>query len=307
MRRRALGIAVAMAWVCGAGGHAPAAGSEAVAAPAVRAPGAPVAAPAKPGVRQGETYYDQTRFDDAITLLRDLVQKGTMPPDAEVKAREILARCYVKKGYPALAKDMFKSLLRLSPGYRPDPVRVPPDEAAAFQLALREYQGEVGAAGAGAGAAAPARPSPARGALEMRVRPFASIYLGDSLVATNVSTAHLVVPAGTHRVRAVHPAFEPREWRITVAAGGVERITQDFTASSGSVRVSSGGVWAEVFLDGRSTGKTTPCILEGLSGGTHSVSVARAGFAAEGGPLTVEVKPGASASAAFKLRPARNK
>jgi hypothetical protein len=263
-------------------------------------------APPKPVVRQGESYYDQTRFDDAITLLRDLVQKGAMKPEAELKAREILARCYVKKGYPALGRDMFRSMLRLNPGYRPNPVQVPPDEAAVFQLALREYQTEVGQSGAGPGASAPATASAlARGTLEVKARPFASVYLGDSLVATNVTGTRLNVPAGSHRVRVVHPAYEPREWKVTVAAGGIERIAQDFGASSGSIRVSTGGVWAEVFLDGKSTGKTTPCVLEGLSDGAHTVSVARAGFVTEGGPLSVTVKPGASVAAAFQLKPTR--
>lgn len=264
------------------------------------------ATPAKPGVRQGENYYDQTRFDDAISLLRDLVQKGAMKPEAELKAREILARCYVKKGYPALGKDMFRSMLRLNPGYRPNPVQVPPDEAAVFHLALREYQNEVGQSRTGQGTATPAPVVvPARGTLEVRARPFASVYLGDSLVATNVTSASLVVPAGSHRVRVVHPAYEPREWKVAVASGGIERIAQDFVASSGSIRVSTAGIWAEVFLDGKSTGKTTPCVLEGLSEGAHTVGVARAGFVAEGGPIRVMVKPGAGVAAAFQMTPAR--
>ena len=56
-------------------------------------------------------YYDQSRFDDAITLLRDLVENQELEDKSRARALEILARCYVKKGYPVLAKDMFKELL----------------------------------------------------------------------------------------------------------------------------------------------------------------------------------------------------
>ena len=56
----------------------------------------------------------------------------------------------MKKGYPAQAKDMFKAILRTNPDYRPDPIRVPPDETAVFEQALKEYKerGPSHAAGA---------------------------------------------------------------------------------------------------------------------------------------------------------------
>jgi hypothetical protein len=99
----------------------------------------------KPAVERGLEYYEQSRFDEAIGLLRDLVDRGALSGDELVRAREILARSYVKKGYPAQAKDMFKALLRDNPAYRPDPIRVPPDETAVFDQALREYEAESAA------------------------------------------------------------------------------------------------------------------------------------------------------------------
>jgi hypothetical protein len=98
---------------------------------------------AKPPVERGQEYYEQSRFDDAIGLLRDLVDQGAIVGEELQRAREILARSYVKKGYPAQAKDMFKGILRLNPAYRPDPIRVPPDETAVFDQALREYETEL--------------------------------------------------------------------------------------------------------------------------------------------------------------------
>jgi hypothetical protein len=95
---------------------------------------------ARPPVERGQEYYEQSRFDEAITLLKDLVDRGALQGTELTKAQELLARSYVKKGYPVQAKEMFKSLLRSTPTWRPDPIRVPPDEMAVFDQALKEYQ-----------------------------------------------------------------------------------------------------------------------------------------------------------------------
>jgi hypothetical protein len=94
-------------------------------------------------VRRGQDYYDQSRFDEAIVLLKDLVDRGQLSGDDLAKAREVIARSYVKKGYPAQGREMFKAILRDRPDWRPDPIRVPPDEMEVFDAALQEYQAEV--------------------------------------------------------------------------------------------------------------------------------------------------------------------
>jgi hypothetical protein len=94
------------------------------------------------GVQRGQEYYEQARFDEAITLLRDLVDRGQLSGDDLQKAREILARAYVKKGYPTQGKAVFKSILQDTPDWRPDPIRVPPDETAVFEQALKEFEAE---------------------------------------------------------------------------------------------------------------------------------------------------------------------
>jgi len=109
---------------------------------AVTPAGAQTSGKPTPVVR-GQEYYEQSRFDEAISLLRDLVDRGALAGDDLLKAREILARSYVKKGYPAQAKDMFKAILRTNPDYRPDPIRVPPDETAVFEQALKEYKAQA--------------------------------------------------------------------------------------------------------------------------------------------------------------------
>lgn len=99
-----------------------------------------------PTVARGQEYYEQARFDEAITLLRDLVDRGQLTGSDLQKARELLARAYVKKGYPTQGKEVFKAILRDAPDWRPDPIRVPPDETAVFEQALKEFQAEKAAA-----------------------------------------------------------------------------------------------------------------------------------------------------------------
>lgn len=98
-------------------------------------------------VAKGQEYYEQSRFDEAIGLLKDLVDRGALQGDDLQHARELLARSYVKKGYPVQGKEMFKAILRANPQWRPDPIRVPPDETAVFEQALKEATAE-GAGGA---------------------------------------------------------------------------------------------------------------------------------------------------------------
>uniref|UniRef100_A0A832IB18 Tetratricopeptide repeat protein n=1 Tax=Eiseniibacteriota bacterium TaxID=2212470 RepID=A0A832IB18_UNCEI len=109
----------------------------------------------RPPVQRGQEYYEQSRFDEAISLLKDLVDRGMLQGEELRKARELLARSYVKKGYPTQAKEMFKAVLKDNPSWRPDPIRVPPDETAVFEQALKEYQEEPKAA-----PAQPAQPAP---------------------------------------------------------------------------------------------------------------------------------------------------
>ena len=90
-------------------------------------------------VQKGQEYYEQSRFDEAIGLLKDLVDRGALQGDDLQHARELLARSYVKKGYPVQGKEMFKAILQNNPQWRPDPIRVPPDEMAVFDQAMKEF------------------------------------------------------------------------------------------------------------------------------------------------------------------------
>jgi hypothetical protein len=143
------------------------------------------------------------------------------------------------------------------------------------------------------------------GTLEIHVTPFATYFVNDEQQGANLVSKTLKLRPGVYTVRAVHPAFDPKEWRnVKVEAGATVRLSHDFLASgSGTLRITSGGIWADVYLDGIRTGKTTPCVLEGVLPGSHSVSLVREGFVLEGGARTIAVRSGQTVQADFKLKP----
>ena len=96
----------------------------------------------RPPLEEARQMYDEARFADAIQLLTTALQSGGVTGDDVNLARALRARCLVKAGRRVEAKEGFKSVLRSDAGYRPDPVKVPPDEIEVFQLALKEFQAE---------------------------------------------------------------------------------------------------------------------------------------------------------------------
>jgi hypothetical protein len=140
----------------------------------------------------------------------------------------------------------------------------------------------------------------ATGKLEIKARPYASFYVDGKLEKANVALVRITVKAGKHDVQAVHPAFPPKEWKgVQVGPNATVSLSYDFP---GSIRVTSGGTWAHVHLDGKDMKKATPCVLEGIRPGKHTVTVVREAFTVEGGPKTVTVGPGETVPLEFKLQ-----
>jgi hypothetical protein len=91
---------------------------------------------------QATQLYDQSRFDDAVNLLKQALTQGAVTGGDAVKAKELLARAYVKAGNRVEAREVFRSILRQDPEYRADALRMPPDEIEVFNLALKDFQAE---------------------------------------------------------------------------------------------------------------------------------------------------------------------
>lgn len=90
-------------------------------------------------VSAAQTLYDQGSYAQAATTIREGLSSGRIFGNRVVSARELLARCLVKTGQTANARRMFLQILEQDPLYRPDPLRVPPDEMAVFNQAKREF------------------------------------------------------------------------------------------------------------------------------------------------------------------------
>ncbi|HVP14165.1 MAG TPA: serine/threonine-protein kinase [Terriglobales bacterium] len=131
--------------------------------------------------------------------------------------------------------------------------------------------------------------------------PFANYFVDDKPAGTNLPSITVQLLKGRHVIRAVHPTLGSREWSVNLKAGETMRLSHDFIASnSGSIRVGA-SVWAYVVLDGKETGKTTPCVLVGITPGAHTISLVRRGFVVQGGPKTVTVTAGNESPVDFAL------
>jgi hypothetical protein len=94
-----------------------------------------------------QTLYDQGSYEQAMQTLRDGLASGRITGGQVVAARELTARCQAKLGDAAGARRTFLLILRSDPQYRPDPLRVPPDEMQVYDAARREFDAEQERAG----------------------------------------------------------------------------------------------------------------------------------------------------------------
>lgn len=93
-------------------------------------------------LNQVQQLYDQGRFADALALVQTGLDSGKFTGGEKVRAKELLARCQVKVGDGAAGRATFLTLLRQDPLYRPDALRVPPDEMKEFNAARATFEGE---------------------------------------------------------------------------------------------------------------------------------------------------------------------
>lgn len=97
---------------------------------------------ASPAVAEAQALYDTAKFPEAVVKLRDALGTGAVTGSDALAARALMARCLVKAGNRLEAKQVFKTVLRSDPAWRPDALSVPPDEMDVFNLALKEITAE---------------------------------------------------------------------------------------------------------------------------------------------------------------------
>jgi hypothetical protein len=130
-----------------------------------------------------------------------------------------------------------------------------------------------------------------QGRLRIRALPYADFYVDGSRVASQVGLAEVELAAGTHTVRIEHPYFKPHTWTDVVVEPGAEvSLFHSFpTKATGTVKVGWRQGWAEVFLDGKTTGKVTPCELTSVGVGPHVLTLVRDGAPVPGMRREIQV------------------
>jgi serine/threonine-protein kinase len=149
--------------------------------------------------------------------------------------------------------------------------------------------------------AVPSAPGAAQGTLEIHIVPSSRIFVNGVMVRSAATSVALPLPVGAYTVRAENQTYGAQEWHRDVKGGEPAKIDYDFQAmSAGGLRVtSSGHNGARVLIDGQDTGLKTPCTVDKLGPGPHTVSVALEGF--DGPPQNPVVKAGAVTEINFKL------
>ncbi|HEY6867234.1 MAG TPA: serine/threonine-protein kinase [Candidatus Eisenbacteria bacterium] len=152
----------------------------------------------------------------------------------------------------------------------------------------------------------------AQGTLEIRVTPSSRIFVDDVLVRSDATEATLHLGVGTHSVRAVNAKYGMQTWTKEVRADAPVKIEYDFQAAAaaaaeaatmGKLRVvSSGKDGAAVWIDGQDTGQRTPCTIERIKEGSHTVNLVLDGYAPDHPNQNVTVKAGATAEIKIKLK-----
>ena len=137
------------------------------------------------------------------------------------------------------------------------------------------------------------------------VRPFGDIFVDDRRKAKGTNQLHREALApGTYLVRAVHPTFGTWEKRITVTAGATHEVLFNFNAEY-EVTVTSQPPNAEIFLDGRPTGRYTPSVLK-VRPGQHQISVTKRGYTSTEGTRHLVVERPMRDPVHFTLRGNQN-
>lgn len=89
------------------------------------------------------------------------------------------------------------------------------------------------------------------GFLALASRPWARIYIGDSLVGTTPLPSPLKLPAGKHRILMLNPEIAiPVQTEVEIRQGQTNDLSVNLYDYVGRLRVASVKPWADVFVDG---------------------------------------------------------
>lgn len=125
----------------------------------------------------------------------------------------------------------------------------------------------------------------------------ASVYINGNFVG-NTPLNNYKQAYGTYSYRLEHPNYHETSGTIELNDSRIEK-TVTMTPAFGSIRVTSNTAGATVLLDGKSTGKVTPCTLEEVPSGQHSITIQLDKYAPQ--QLNVNVEDGKTAQISAEL------
>ena len=136
--------------------------------------------------------------------------------------------------------------------------------------------------------------------------PWGNIYIDDQLVFKEAQfKKEMELGAGNHLLKIEHPTLGIYEKSVRVEPEKITEVTVDFNKKH-SLRIvakdSQGtDIYADVLVDGKSIGETTPINLS-LKTGTYTISVARNGYILADGPKKVTIDGSVSNPLSFTLK-----
>ncbi len=144
------------------------------------------------------------------------------------------------------------------------------------------------------------------GRLSILVKPYGSISIDDKLEKMDSNLRYLKdLPAGTHRVKAVHPTLGTWEKNVSVEPDKEAYVEVDFnkqvTLTVTSFDELGNGVWANIYVDNKTMNQITPKRLT-LPIGQHTIEVRREGYQVLEGPKTLLLENNIIEPLRFTLR-----
>ena len=128
----------------------------------------------------------------------------------------------------------------------------------------------------------------------------ASVYINDEFVG-NTPLNNYKQAYGTYQYRLEHPNYHSSSGTINLNAGRYEdKIVMK--PAFGSVAIKSNVVGAEVLLDGKITSKKTPCTLNEVASGRHTITLRLNKYAPQQQEITVEDGQTAQVSVSMDAR-----
>ena len=116
----------------------------------------------------------------------------------------------------------------------------------------------------------------------------ASVYINDDFVG-NTPLGGYKQPYGTYTFRVELPNYHPTSGSIELNSNRFEKKVT-LQPAFGSITVTSNVAGAKVLLDGKATGKQTPCTLKEIASGQHTVTLQMEKYAPQ--QLSVNVEDG---------------